>query len=140
MTAHFTATIENGNNRRFYLLTAEQADVFVSYLWDRKLSFTEFWEEAQTMIGEEHNPAGWVPEQKVYYTWSSTSIELAADGMVQIGIPAARDQEGRTHRDYLEMAYAGMEYFCWWDYTNPKSPEAKRVKQFMERPLARSNP
>ena len=137
VNGHTTATVENGHNRRFYLLTHKQAGIFVSYLWDRKLSFSEFWAEAQTMTDEEHNPAGYLPEQGVYYTWSGTTVELVSEG-VQIGIPAERDKSGRTHRNYLEMAYAGMEYFSYWNYTYPQSPEAERVGRFMKEGWTRS--
>jgi hypothetical protein len=132
VNGHTTATVDNGHNRRFYLLTARQAGVFVSYLWDKKLSFPEFWAEAQTMTDEGHNPAGFIPEQGVYYTWSGTTVELVPEG-VQIGIPEERDKQGRTHRNYLEIAYAGMEYFSYWNScVEPQSQEAKRVGAFMK--------
>jgi len=130
INGHATATVETGHNRRFYVLTPEQAGVFVSYLWDTNLKFAQFWSDAQTMTGEEHAPAGFNSEQQVYYTWSGTSIELVSGG-VQIGIPAVRDKAERTHRTFLEMAYANMKYFSHWNSCiEPQSPEAERVGQF----------
>ena len=130
INGHATATVETGYNRRFYVLTPEQAGVFVSYLWDTNLKFSQFWADAQTMTGEEHAPAGFNSKQQVYYTCSGTSIELMSGG-VQIGIPAVRDKAERTHRQFLEMAYANMKYFSHWDSCiEPQSPEAERVGQF----------
>jgi hypothetical protein len=116
--AELGAALDGGWKRSFYRLTMDEANIFVSHLWNEKTTFAQFWAIVQNWHGETYDSfnggyAQFDPDTGVYYTHSFTTIEVSEDGVL-ISIPKDRDQPGRTAYTQVGYAKKGIWWMSWY--------------------------
>jgi hypothetical protein len=119
--AELGTALDGGWSRSFYRLTMKEANLFVSHLWDERITFEKFWATVQNWHGEDYESgnggnAKFDPHTGVYYTHSFTTVEVF-EGGVLVSIPKDRDHPGRGAYTQISYAKAGVWHMPWCTYS-----------------------
>jgi hypothetical protein len=131
--AELGAALDGGWSRSFYHLTMDEANLFVSHLWNEDTTFEKFWATVQNWHGEEYQQgnggsAEFDPTTGVYYTHSFTTIEVFEGGAL-VSIPKDRDHPGRGAYGQIALAKAGVWHMPWGTYSWHPGRNARTLRQ-----------